>query len=205
MNLEATIEAILFAVGAPVTTERLCALTGESEEAVRAAAASLERRLDSENSGIQLIGIEDGCQLCTRKEAGEVVKRALELRKAPPLSKASLEVLAIVAYDQPVTRGFIEQVRGVDSSYTVAGLADKGLICECGQLDAPGRPSLFATTDAFLRCFGLSSLADLPKATFDAAGGNSASEGGEAAEGAVEGGEAAEETSENGEASEGAS
>jgi len=90
------------------------------------------------------------------------VKKALELRKVPPLSKAALEVLAIVAYNQPVTRSFIEMVRGVDSSYIVASLADKGLIAESGTLDAPGRPTLFVTTDNFLRCFGLESLKDLP-------------------------------------------
>lgn len=163
MTLQSTIEAMLFAVGAPITIARLSELTGESEETVRKAAESLKEKLAPEDSGIQLIQIEDGYQLCTKSEAGDFVKRALELKKAPPLSKASLEVLAIIAYNQPVTRGFIEQVRGIESSYIVAGLQDKGLICEQGQLDAPGRPVLFGTTDAFLRCFGLESLADLPE------------------------------------------
>ena len=163
MTLQSTIEAMLFAVGAPMSMERLKELTGETEEALRAAAAALEEKLSGEDSGIQLIQIEDGYQLCTKPEAGDIVKRALELKKAPPLSKATLEVLAIIAYNQPVTRTFIEQVRGIDSSYIVAGLVDKGLICERGQLDAPGRPTLFGTTDAFLRCFGLASLSDLPE------------------------------------------
>ena len=106
----------------------------------------------------------DGCyQFCTKAYLAVYVKRALELRKTPPLSKASLEVLAIVAYNQPVTRSFIEAVRGVDSSYIVTSLLDKGLIAEGGQLDAPGRPTLFVTTDGFLRCFGLQSLAELPE------------------------------------------
>ncbi len=163
MTLQSTIEAMLFAVGAPMTVERIKELTGESEDAVREAAEALAARLADENSGIQLIQIEDGYQLCTKPDAGDTVKKALELKKAPPLSKATLEVLAIIAYNQPVTRGFIEQVRGIDSSYIVAGLVDKGLICERGTLDAPGRPSLFGTTDAFLRCFGLASLSDLPE------------------------------------------
>lgn len=164
MKLQKEIEAMLFAVGAPMTVERLCELTGEEEDAVKAAAEKIEARLAADESGIQLIRIEDGYQLCTKPETGDVVKRALELKKAPPLSKATLEVLAIIAYNQPVTRSFVEQVRGIDSSYIVAGLVDKGLICERGQLDAPGRPVLFGTTDAFLRCFGLNSIDDLPEA-----------------------------------------
>ena len=163
MKLQKEIEAMLFAVGAPISVERLCELTGESAEAVREAAAIIEKKLSAEESGIQLIRIEDGYQLCTKPELGDKVKRALELKKAPPLSKATLEVLAIIAYNQPVTRSFVEQVRGIDSSYIVAGLVDKGLVCERGVLDAPGRPVLFGTTDAFLRCFGLSSLEELPK------------------------------------------
>lgn len=162
MKLQKEIEAMLFAVGAPITVERLCELTGETEDAVRKAAGEIEARLAAEESGIQLIHIEDGFQLCTKPDTGDAVKRALELKKAPPLSKATLEVLAIIAYNQPVTRSFVEQVRGIDSSYIVAGLVDKGLVCERGQLDAPGRPVLFGTTDGFLRCFGLSSLEDLP-------------------------------------------
>lgn len=164
MKLQKEIEAMLFAVGAPITVERLCELTGEGEEAVRAAARRIEERLAAEESGIQLIKIEDGYQLCTKPDTGAAVKRALELKKAPPLSKATLEVLAIIAYNQPVTRSFVEQVRGIDSSYIVAGLVDKGLVCERGVLDAPGRPVLFGTTDAFLRCFGLASLSELPEA-----------------------------------------
>ncbi len=109
-----------------------------------------------------MIFIDEAYQLCTKPFVSEQVKKALELRKVPPLSKAALEVLAIVAYNQPVTRSFIEMVRGVDSSYIVASLADKGLIAESGTLDAPGRPTLFVTTDNFLRCFGLESLKDLP-------------------------------------------
>lgn len=166
MNKEtpAALEAILFACGSPVSFQRLCEILGVDGEGLRAAAEILrDKYRDDRTSGIQLITVEDSYQLCTKNYLAEQVKKALELRKAPPLSRASLEVLAIVAYNQPVTRSFIEMVRGVDSSAIVASLCEKGLIAERGTLDAPGRPVLFGTTDAFLRCFGLESLSDLPK------------------------------------------
>ncbi len=160
----AALEAILFACGSPVVFDRLCEILGVSPEGLREAAAILkEKYSDDRESGIQLITVENAYQLCTKSYVAEYVKKALELRKAPPLSKASLEVLAIIAYNQPVTRSFIEMVRGVDSSAIVASLVDKGLVTERGTLDAPGRPILFGTTDAFLRCFGLESIDDLPK------------------------------------------
>ena len=130
---------------------------------LRESAARLTAQYEDASRGISLIEL-DGCyQFCTKAYLAAYVKRALELRKTPPLSKASLEVLAIIAYNQPVTRSFVEAVRGVDSSYIVTSLLDKGLIAEGGQLDAPGRPTLFVTTDGFLRCFGLQSLAELPE------------------------------------------
>ena len=160
----AALEAILFACGSPVSFERLCDILGITLEGLREAANILkEKYSDDRESGIQLITVEDAYQLCTKNYVAEYVKKALELRKAPPLSKASLEVLAIIAYNQPVTRSFIEMVRGVDSSSIVGSLIDKGLVAERGTLDAPGRPTLFGTTDAFLRCFGLESIEDLPK------------------------------------------
>ena len=160
----AALEAILFACGAPVNFDRLCEIFGVNPEGLREAAAILkEKYSDDHLNGIQLITVEDSYQLCTKSYVAEHVKKALELRKTPPLSKASLEVLAIIAYNQPVTRSFIEMVRGVDSSSIVASLMEKGLVTERGTLDAPGRPTLFGTTDAFLRCFGLESINDLPK------------------------------------------
>ena len=160
----AALEAILFACGSPVQFDRLCEILGITLEGLREAANILKNKYsDDRESGIQLITVESAYQLCTKAYVAEYVKKALELRKAPPLSKASLEVLAIVAYNQPVTRSFIEMVRGVDSSSIVASLIDKGLVTERGTLDAPGRPTLFGTTDAFLRCFGLESIDDLPK------------------------------------------
>ena len=160
----AALEAILFACGSPVQYDRLCEILGVTPEGLREAAAILkEKYSDDRESGIQLITVESAYQLCTKAYVAEYVKKALELRKAPPLSKASLEVLAIIAYNQPVTRSCIEMVRGVDSASIVASLVDKGLVSERGTLDAPGRPTLFGTTDAFLRCFGLESIDDLPK------------------------------------------
>ena len=147
----AALEAILFACGGPVAFDRLCEILGINSEGLREAAAILKNKYaDDRESGIQLITVESAYQLCTKAYVAEYVKKALELRKAPPLSKASLEVLAIIAYNQPVTRSFIEMVRGVDSSAIVASLVDKGLVAERGTLDAPGRPVLFGTTDAFL-------------------------------------------------------
>ena len=160
----AALEAILFACGSPVQFDRLCDILGVSPEGLREAANILKNKYsDDRENGIRLITVEDAYQLCTKPYVAEYVKKALELRKAPPLSKAALEVLAIVAYNQPVTRSFIEMVRGVDSASIVASLVDKGLVAERGTLDAPGRPTLFGTTDAFLRCFGLESIDDLPK------------------------------------------
>ena len=161
----AALEAILFACGSPVPFERLCEILCVDAEGLRTAAAMLsDKYSDDRNSGITLVTIENSYQLCTKAYVADYVKKALEMRKTPPLSKAALEVLAIVAYNQPVTRSFIEMVRGVDSSAIVASLCEKGLITERGTLDAPGRPTIFGTTDAFLRCFGLESIAELPKA-----------------------------------------
>lgn len=161
----ASLEAVLFACGGPVECERLRELLALSADELTEAAESLQKALEEADRGIMLIRVETAYQLCTKPFVAETVKKALELRKAPPLSKAALEVLAIVAYHQPVTRSFIEMVRGVDSSSIVASLCDKGLIAERGFLDAPGRPTLFGTTDAFLRCFGLDSIRDLPEAS----------------------------------------
>jgi len=161
----ASLEAVLFACGGPVECERLRELLSLTAEELDDAAEALRTALEEADRGIMLIKVETAYQLCTKPFVAETVKKALELRKTPPLSKAALEVLAIVAYHQPVTRTFIEMVRGVDSSSIVSNLCDKGLIAERGYLDAPGRPVLFGTTDAFLRCFGLDSIRDLPEAS----------------------------------------
>lgn len=171
-EITAALQAVLFACGSPVEFDRLCDVLGITPDELHEAAELLKGDLEEPQSGISLIKVENAYQLCTKPIYSGPVKKALQLRKVPPLSKASLEVLAIVAYNQPVTRSFIEQVRGVDSSYIVASLIDKGLIAERGTLDAPGRPTLFGTTDGFLRCFGLESISDLPMIDLAAAAGN---------------------------------
>ena len=122
----------------------------------------LQRQYDERDGGLVLLNFDDRWQMATRPYYGEIVKRILDARRNAPLSPAALEVLTVIAYNQPVSRSFIEQVRGVASSSTVAKLLDKGLIEEAGRLDLPGKPVAFRVTDTFLRVFGLGSLADLP-------------------------------------------
>ncbi len=160
---ESQIEAVLFVSGNPVHFDRLCEIFSLPPDEMLCELESLEKMKEDKKSGLSLIKLDGAYQLCTKQETSEFVKRFLEMKKSPPLSKAALEVLAITAYHQPVTRSFIEQVRGIDSSSIVAGLEEKGLLVECGHLDAPGRPALFTTTEAFLRSFGLESLDALPE------------------------------------------
>ncbi|MGN0975007.1 MAG: SMC-Scp complex subunit ScpB [Gemmiger sp.] len=156
------LEAMLFANGEPVETERLADALRLPEEETLGMLEELRRKYDESERGFVLLSYEDRWQMATRPYYGEMVKRILDTRRNAPLSPAALEVLAVIAYNQPVSRSFIEQVRGVDSSSTVAKLLEKGLIEEAGRLDLPGKPVAFRVTDAFLRVFGLGSLADLP-------------------------------------------
>ena len=139
-------------------------MLGLPEKDVELIVGDMQAAFNSEDSprGIQLLTFPDTCQLCTKEKFLPYIREALGITRGGNLSASSLEVLAVVAYNQPVTRAFVDQVRGVDSSYAVNSLLDKGLIESCGRLDAPGRPMLFATTDKFLRVFGLNSLDDLP-------------------------------------------
>ena len=162
MDTDSIIESILFAAGDPYPVERLMALLDLSREEVMASAQRIGDRYRYENRGIRLLVLEDALQLGSAPENADWVRRALDTRKPARLSPAALEVLAIAAYFQPVTRTYIEQIRGVDSSYTVSLLTEKGFLEPCGRLDAPGRPMQFKTTAAFLRVFGLSSLEELP-------------------------------------------
>lgn len=161
-NLQHAIEALLFALGEPVETSRLCQAleTGrdETERACRALAASYETR----EAGIRLVSMEDSWQLVSDRAWGDVIRRLLARKRPDKLSPAAMETLTVVAYFQPVTRVYIDQVRGVDSSHSLALLLDRELVAPCGSLDAPGRPTLYRTTSVFLRSFGLSSLDDLP-------------------------------------------
>lgn len=162
-ELERQIEAILFAAGEPVETERLAMATESDIDAVETAAASLMDRLSFERRGIRVVRLESAYQMCSSGEMAPYITKALETRKPPKLSSAQLETLTVIAYYQPATRAYIEQIRGVDSSYSVGALLNKHLIEECGKLNVPGRPTLFRTTPDFLRTFGLESLDDLPE------------------------------------------
>jgi len=162
IDLKSAVEAVLFAAGEPVPIARLSLVLGTGEDDVLLAGRELADQYEREQRGLRVLLLGDKLQMCSAPEYAAVIIKALEQRKPPMLSQPALETLAIVAYFQPVTRAYIDQVRGVDSSYTVSMLNERGLIEICGRLDVPGRPSLFRTTDQFLRTFGLQKLEDLP-------------------------------------------
>lgn len=162
IELKSAVEAILFASGEPVSAARIAVVTDSDEDDVLAAGAELAEEYEAGKRGIRLVRLNDSLQLHSAPEHADAITRALEQRRAPKLSPASLEVLAIAAYFQPVTRAYIEQMRGVDSSYTVGVLTERGMIEPCGTLEAVGRPTLYRTTDLFLRTMGISSLDQLP-------------------------------------------
>lgn len=154
------IEAILFASGYPVKISMLADVLSLDEDKIKDLVRELAQSY--EGRGIELAVLEDECQLCSRSEYGEFVRAALGIRRGTKLSPALLEVLSIVAYRQPVTRAYIEQVRGVDCSYSITSLLDKGMIENKGHLELPGRPAIYGTTPDFLRVFGIESLGELP-------------------------------------------
>ncbi len=159
----AAIEAILFASGEPLEITRIAEALELDVETVRGFIFEIGASLDSRNSGICLLRLGDKYQLCSRTEYAPLIRAVLDIKKNIPLSNAALEVLAVVAYNQPVTKAYVEQVRGVDCSGVVNTLCQKGLLEERGRLDLPGRPLLYGTTPNFLRCFCLTTLADLPE------------------------------------------
>lgn len=162
-HFEEILEAVLFAAGHPVPYDRLACLFDMSVSIVKDKVIDFTKRYNSDPSkGIILLTYDDTCQLCTKEQYLPYIRVALGIKRNGTLSNSSIEVLAVVAYHQPVTRAYIDTVRGVDSSYAVSSLLDRGLIESVGRLDAPGRPMLYGTTDDFLRCFGLSSLSELP-------------------------------------------
>ncbi len=161
-EIAAAVEAILFASGEPVPAERIALVLGVEASDVLAAAEGLKEEYIARESGIRLLRMEDRLQLCSAPAYSQTITMALEQRKPPRLSPAALEVLAVVAYFQPVTRAYIDQVRGVDSSYTVGVLLERGLIEPCGRLDVPGRPTIYGTGDVFLRTMNIASLEELP-------------------------------------------
>ena len=162
-QLQRAIEAILFAAGEAVETARLAyALQTDAQEVAQAAQA-LADKYAYERRGVRIIRLEKAWQMVSSGEMADFVTKALETRKSPKLSGAQLESLTIIAYYQPATKAMVEQIRGVDSSYSISALMNKKLICEAGRLNVPGRPIQYATTPDFLRTFGLSSLEELPE------------------------------------------
>lgn len=165
MNIEfarASLEAVLFAGGEPMEISRLAQALELDEDTVMRLAALLGEIYDKSGSALQLIRLGNAYQITTRAEYAEPIRQALEIKRNTPLSNAAMEVLTIIAYNQPVTKGFVERVRGVDSSSTVNTLTERGLLEEAGRIEVPGRPVTYRTTAQFLRCFGLQSLAELP-------------------------------------------
>ena len=162
-ELLSVIEAILFAAGDPVPASRIALVIGEQTQTIISAAKELAAAYEENRCGMRLVQMNDLLQLCSAPEYADFIRRALEQRKPPKLSQPALEVLTIIAYYQPTTRAYIDQVRGVDSSYTVGLLLERGLIEECGRLQVPGRPRLYRTTKKFLRDFHLGSLEELPE------------------------------------------
>ncbi len=161
-QIQRILEAILFASGERMEISRLAAVMDVSEKEVKKAADALADRLAFDRRGIRIIRLERGYQMVSSGEMADYVTRALETRKPPKLSSSQLEALTIVAYYQPATKAMVEQIRGVDSAYSIAALLNKKLIEEAGRLNVPGRPIQYRTTPDFLRTFGLSSLEELP-------------------------------------------
>ena len=161
-ELISCLEAVLFAMGEPIEIERLSQALQESETTLENALNVLRERYSSEESGICLLKLENKYQICTKKKYADSIRAVIEVKKNAPLSQAAFEVLAIIAYNQPVTKAFVEQVRGVDCSSVISNLCQKSLIEEKGRLELPGRPLVYGTTSDFLRCFCLSGLEDLP-------------------------------------------
>jgi segregation and condensation protein B len=166
-TIEAAIEGILFASGEPVTIARLAAALDTDPRNIEEAAEALSGRYRFERRGFRLLRLDKSLQMTSAPELADLIRKTLEERKPPPMSRAALEVLSIAAYYQPVTRAQVERARGVESGATLAGLTDKGLLVEAGRLEVPGRPIQYKTTPAFLRAFGLSSLEDLPETELD--------------------------------------
>ena len=162
-EIRRAIEAILFAAGDPVGIERMALAIGAGTDQIEAALKELMDAYSFERRGMRIIRLEDAYQMVSAQELSDVITRALETRKPPKLSASALETLTVIAYYQPTTKAFVEQIRGVDSSYTISALLNKRLIEEQGRLSVPGRPILYGTTPDFLRTFGIASLEELPE------------------------------------------
>ena len=161
-EMQTAAEGILFAAGEPVHIDRICLALETDRPRAEEALQRLADYYAFERRGIRLVRMEDNWQLCSSPDYAEIIRRAFEIRKTAKLSQPALEVLAIIAYYQPVTRAQVDQIRGVDSAYTVGLLLDRNMIEECGRLQVPGRPRLYRTTQTFLRSFHITSLEELP-------------------------------------------
>ena len=162
-EIKRAIEAILFAAGDPVGVDRMAIAIGAGRDQIEENLKALMDAYSFERRGMRIIRLEDAYQMVSAQELSEVISRALETRKPPKLSASALETLTVIAYYQLTTKAFVEQIRGVDSSYTISALLNKKLIEEQGRLSVPGRPILYGTTPDFLRTFGIASLDDLPE------------------------------------------
>lgn len=161
-ELQNTLEAVLFAVGEPIEIERLSQALQVDELLLGQVLENLRAAYDEHDGGLCILKLDDKYQICSRKQYADQIRSVLEIKRNAPLSQAAFEVLAIIAYNQPVTKAFVEQIRGVDCSAVISTLTQRELIEEKGRLDLPGRPLIYGTTPNFLRCFSLSSLDDLP-------------------------------------------
>lgn len=164
VKLMGKIEAVLFASGDPIDSSKLIQILRTDKKEFNIAIEGLKKKYDKNNSGITLLELDSSYQLSNKPEFGDYIKQAMIVKKNAPLSTAAMEVLAIIAYNQPepVTKSFVEQIRGVDSSQTVNSLVEKGLVEEAGRHNLPGRPIVYRTTDVFLRNFGISNVTELP-------------------------------------------
>ena len=161
-ELISAVEAVLFAAGEPISIDRISQVFEISSEKTQEIIDKLQEGYTENDRGIEIVRLENTYQLTTKKQYAEYIKKAFDMRRRTPLSSAALEVLAVISYNQPVTKAFIEQVRGVDCSGVVSTLIEKGLVEERGRLELPGRPLLYGPTKTFLRCFSLSDLNELP-------------------------------------------
>ncbi|MCD7731143.1 MAG: SMC-Scp complex subunit ScpB [Oscillospiraceae bacterium] len=156
------VEAVLFASGEPIEISRISSAVGIETELAEKIIRLINDKYEENGSAMQIIRLADSYQLCVREKYIDYVRAAMETKKTAPLSSAAMEVLTIVAYNQPVTKGFVEHIRGTDSSSVVNSLVEKNLLEEAGRLDVPGKPIAYRTTSTFLRCFQLASIDDLP-------------------------------------------
>lgn len=163
IELQRAIEAILFAAGERVEISRLAITLASDPDEITAAVDALANELAFNRRGIRIIRLDDGYQMVSSGEMADYITKALETRKPPKLSASQLETLTIIAYYQPATKAMVEQIRGVDSSYSITALLNKKLIEDAGRLNVPGRPIQYRTTADFLRTFALNSLEDLPE------------------------------------------